>query len=325
MPVDIARMYACGEPFAIYRYPGEAQVRVVGCGSEFYVNSWNTPSSANVAVHGCSRGMPECAPLTQSTPRDSYLAATAELIDVLKHRGGKCVRMRVICRDGVRVDVNAAVSELFERFPDAFCHCWYTPATGLWAGATPEVLVDCVGGRLRTMSLAGTRPAGTAAPWDAKNVAEQAFVTRYICEALAACGLEPECAPDATLRYGRIEHICTRIEAGFDSPHKLSDILDALSPTPAVAGMPRATAIQEIERFEDAPRRCYAGYVMTREPDGRVRAFVNLRCAQLSPEAWCVYAGGGITADSKENEEWEETAAKSAAWLEILTKHSLPK
>ena len=55
----------------------------------------------------------------------------------------------------------------------------------------------------------------------------------------------------------------------------------------------------------------------------RLRAYVNLRCAQLAPDAWCVYAGGGITPQSHADDEWHETEAKSAAWLDILSHNTL--
>ena len=173
------------------------------------------------------------------------------------------------------------------------------------------------------MSLAGTRPATPGMPWDSKNTAEQAYVTRFICDALSDLGLEPQCGPDGTLRYGAIEHICTRIEAEVKPHINLGEILDALSPTPAVAGTPRSIALGEIASVEDTPRRCYAGYLLHSDGSGRRRAYVNLRCAQISPEGYCIYAGGGITADSNPASEWTETEAKAAVLVDIMNRNIL--
>ncbi|MDE6286168.1 MAG: chorismate-binding protein, partial [Muribaculaceae bacterium] len=155
-----------------------------------------------------------------------------------------------------------------------------------------------------------------------KNIEEQSLVTQFICHSMQECGLKPVIGETHTLRYGAIEHICTDISARSRAVD-VHSLLDALSPTPAVAGYPRAVALAEIEEFEDAPRRCYSGYVMVVEASGRSRAYVNLRCAQLSPDGWCVYAGGGITPRSNPAEEWQELEAKSAVWLEILKNHTL--
>ncbi|MDE6136756.1 MAG: chorismate-binding protein, partial [Muribaculaceae bacterium] len=96
-------------------------------------------------------------------------------------------------------------------------------------------------------------------------------------------------------------------------------------PTPAVAGTPRDTALGEIAATEDTPRRCYAGYLLHSDATGRTRAYVNLRCAQVSPDGYCIYAGGGITANSDPAAEWAETEAKAAVLLDILNRNSLRK
>ena len=323
---DIARLYSEGRPFAVFRLPGETRLRVAGTdGDDLAIGMWNRPHSELISVASSEPGEPQLLPWAASTPHDSYLHTTASLVEGLKRRGGKCVRMRSICRRHISLDVAAAAAELFGRYPDAFCSCYFTPATGMWLGATPELLLDCYGGRARTMSLAGTRPATSGAPWDSKNTAEQAYVTRFICEALRDLGLEPQCGSDGTLRYGTIEHICTRIEATTGPRTSVGELLDALSPTPAVAGTPRDTALGEIAATEDTPRRCYAGYLLHSDATGRTRAYVNLRCAQVAPDGYCIYAGGGITADSDPAAEWAETEAKAAVLLDILNRNSLRK
>ena len=324
LPLDIAKLYNEGRPFAIYRLPGETRLRMAGTdGDELAIGLWNSPYDECIRVSSCGDGAPLHTPWAESTPHDEYLRTTAALVEGLKHRGGKCVRMRSICRTGLRLDLQSIAEELFGRFPDAFCSCYYTPSTGLWLGATPELLLDYDGTRMRTMSLAGTRTATPGMPWDSKNTAEQAYVTRFICDALSDLGLEPQCGPDGTLRYGAIEHICTRIEAEVKPHINLGEILDAISPTPAVAGTPRSIALGEIASVEDTPRRCYAGYLLHSDGSGRRRAYVNLRCAQISPEGYCIYAGGGITADSNPASEWTETEAKAAVLVDIMNRNIL--
>jgi len=324
LPVDILRHYNDGVPFAIFRHPGEKRIYVAAPGeAEFYVNMWGSSFSENIAVHTAASVSAPLEPWRESTTRENYIHSTSRLIGRLRMRGGKCVRMRALCGASSSIDINGVVSDMFDRYPDAFCHCYYTSETGLWLGATPELLLECDGRRVRTMALAGTRPAGSTGVWDRKNKVEQAYVTRFILDAFSSLGMVAHSGSDETLRYGSIEHICTRIEANLPSSIGVDNILDALSPTPAVAGVPRDIAMSEIAVCEDAPRRCYAGYVMHRDADGHIRAYVNLRCVHISPAAWCIYAGGGITADSDVCAEWEETAAKASALLEILDRHSI--
>ena len=46
--------------------------------------------------------------------------------------------------------------------------------------------------------------------------------------------------------------------------------------------------------------------------------YVNLRCAHIRNERYCLFAGGGITAHSQPLQEWDETEAKCSALLKII-------
>ena len=43
---------------------------------------------------------------------------------------------------------------------------------------------------------------------------------------------------------------------------------------------------------------------------GSTHLYVSLRCMQITPDAYRLFAGGGILADSREQQEWEETQEK---------------
>jgi isochorismate synthase len=46
--------------------------------------------------------------------------------------------------------------------------------------------------------------------------------------------------------------------------------------------------------------------------------YVNLRCAQIIGDRLFLYLGGGFTADSDPEKEWEETENKSKTLLDLL-------
>jgi isochorismate synthase len=46
--------------------------------------------------------------------------------------------------------------------------------------------------------------------------------------------------------------------------------------------------------------------------------FVNLRCAQIIGDRIYLYLGGGFTAESDSEKEWEETENKSKTLLNLL-------
>ena len=99
-------------------------------------------------------------------------------------------------------------------------------------------------------------------------------------------------------------------------------VLDRLSPTPAVAGLPRDISLGRISAIEYFKRNCYSGYIAVIQGDS-VSAWVNLRCLQFTADSrYCIYAGGGITALSNPECEWEETGAKINSILSVLNKKS---
>lgn len=266
---------------------------------------------------------PDVQPWTRSIRKPVYLERIGKLIGQLADTGGKTVISRAICGSDVQVDWIAVARTLFARFSDTYRFLYYTPQTGAWLGASPEILLeyDRPTEMVTTMALAGTRQYGTAGEWDSKNVREHKFVTDYIVRILAACRLQAAVGPAENVRYGIVEHLCHRITVGEVAPQQIIPIMAALSPTPALAGYPLWDAIEHITTIEDYPRICYGGFVGNVD-NGNVRCYVNLRSVHFSDNAFCMMVGGGITSDSDPLREWDETEAKSSILNQIINENS---
>lgn len=267
---------------------------------------------------------PEVNVWNVSTCKDDYIERVTALIAELTQTGGKTVISRVICGGALNIDWIAVAHDLFLRFGSTYRFLYYTPQTGAWIGATPETLLhyDASAHSVATMALAGTRKyIDTNEPWDDKNIKEHVYVTDYILACLRSCGLSPETAAAENLRYGIIEHLCHRIKASGVSSDSVFKIIGRLNPTPALAGYPLEDALSHILRVEDFPRICYGGYVGN-VTGGNLYCYVNLRGAHIAENSYCLYAGGGITAASRAEQEWEETASKSSALLQIIENYS---
>ena len=247
---------------------------------------------------------------------EAYRDSLSELIAELKKTGGKTVISRVVS-DHTDLSPEEIFARLCAAYPAAAVCQWQADG-GRWFAATPELLLHADAERLQTMSLAGTRPANsTTADWSRKNKQEQQMVTDFILSTLRSLNLSPEAQVPCTLQAGPVEHICTRISA----PRKDADpltVAEALSPTPAVAGLPREESLKRISRIEQHPRAYYAGFFGLLDAE-ESNFFVTLRCMKLSPSgAVGIYVGGGITADSTPEAEWDETCNKAHTLLSIL-------
>lgn len=232
--------------------------------------------------------------------------------------GRKIVASR---RESAEMEVtpDALFKTLCREYPDALVFYISTEDFGSWIGASPEVLLERKGNMLRAMSLAGTRPADSVGAWNRKNELEQKIVTDFISSVFEANNIKHKVLPRRTLKTGRIEHLLSIVEGEMPGNNNLSGckvfteierLLSRLSPTPALSGYPRKEAMEVIERFE-GNRVLYGGYCGPIEADGDFRMNVILRCAYLLPGGKAVlFAGGGITAMSQPEEEWEETERK---------------
>ena len=119
--------------------------------------------------------------------------------------------------------------------------------------------------RFESMALAGTRSKSVTGQcgeeWDYKNTLEHDTVLDFITSTFRKNGLEPQVSEGRPVSFGDIEHKMHRITATgrCNSLH----LVDELSPTPALAGMPLRRAIPFIAKSERHNRDCYGGMVGT--------------------------------------------------------------
>lgn len=291
-----------------------------------YGNRWKLPLGIPkglsavyvIAKYGKSCGeepKSRCSVTTESTDRGYYIESLKPLIETLRMRGGKTVISRVICGKTER-SLTEIAERYFSEFPTTFRAIYFTPESGGWLVASPELLLEAKAGKVETMSLAGTRKCETTHhDWDRKNVEEHDYVTRFIAECLEDKGIAAEIGEAEAVKFGKIEHLCHRIRGEYKG--KVLPLIHSLSPTPALAGEPRNAAMAEIALIERHERKCYGGYIGVHKND-TTTAYANLRCLNFSGDNYCIYAGGGITRDSVPEKEWEETENKSVYLRSLL-------
>ncbi|MEZ4779240.1 MAG: chorismate-binding protein, partial [Flavobacteriaceae bacterium] len=108
-------------------------------------------------------------------------------------------------------------STLLERlcflYPQAFRYVWYHPETGLWCGATPELLMESNAGYFKTMALAGTKEASTnnKVPWTEKERNEHQIVVDEIIDKLQAILSVIKVSKTYTATAGSLLHLRTDI------------------------------------------------------------------------------------------------------------------
>ena len=259
------------------------------------------------------------------TEREAYM----EQVDAIKSSIStgafqKAVLSRIKVLEGSHMEI---VPKLYQaicrKHPNAFTYLFKSDEH-FWLGASPEPLLRLRDGRISTVSLAGTRPYAEKHldinRWNAKEVLEQEYVTRYIHDVLREFDVKDyRVSSSYVKKAGNLLHLRTDFTLDFERLNgRLWDFVDAMHPTPAVAGQPKEDAISFIKQLEPHDRDYYTGFMGPLLHHGETDLFVNLRCMKITPGYISLYIGGGITLESDPAEEWNETQLKALSLLKIM-------
>jgi len=195
-----------------------------------------------------------------------------------------------------------------------------------FCGATPERLVRLDGVSISTAAVAGTAPRGADEAQDQviadrlrhdpKEQNEHRFVIDEIRRRLAAAAVEID--PQAATRVMRLpglQHLYTPMGGMAPVGTSVLDMVGAMHPTPAVAGVPGRAAQEWILDHEPLERGWYAGPVGHCDLAGNGEFRVALRSGLIDADRTTLIAGAGVVDGSVPERELEETGLKLGALL----------
>jgi menaquinone-specific isochorismate synthase len=222
-----------------------------------------------------------------------------------------------------------SLQRLRSRHPDCYTFAFSQGPQAHFIGASPERLLSLRQGELVADALAGSAPRGDTPLADRrlgqrlldspKEQTEHQLVVDFIVAQLQALGLQPRHRSRPTLlKLSHIQHLHTPIYA--DLPEHLSplQLVEALHPTPAVAGVPTAAACAQIQRTEPSDRGLYAAPFGWVDYQGNSEFIVGIRSALLQGRRARLYAGAGIVVGSDPDQELAEIQLKLQTLAEVL-------
>ena len=254
--------------------------------------------------------------------REKYASSFAVLKQALdKEIVDKVVLARKLNVEEVPSTILPGVFELLcSTYPNAFVYFLDHPETGRWIGASPELFLEKSADRLRTVSLAATRKTELhSEDWNMKELEEQGLVSVFVDEVLSHYGIKEyiKSGPEP-LRAGAMVHLRTSYQFKDEKVcRQTGRFIQSLHPTPAVGGYPKEKALKVIHDAENFDRGLYSGFLGPVSKEG-FRFYVNIRSMRLGQNSAVLYLGGGITRDSLEENEWEETRLKARTLLSVL-------
>ncbi|MGM9802791.1 MAG: chorismate-binding protein [Muribaculaceae bacterium] len=248
----------------------------------------------------------------RTTSQQQYLHLAMRCINSIRQGDfQKIVLSRVIVNSYNGINWAQVFHLLAQSNPHAMTFVFNTPETGAWMGATPERLISCHNGEASIMALAATKEADSSRTWSQKEVLEQKCVANFIAATLNSLHLNFNCSPTYNRIAANVQHLCNDFTLSNVTPQMLPQIIGMLHPTPAISGDPQRKAVDFLVNNEEHQRLYYGGYLGPADAHGNVDYFVNLRSLNFSNSHYCIYAGGGLTADSVPINEWQETELKA--------------
>lgn len=201
------------------------------------------------------------------------------------------------------------------------------------ASASPERFLEVRGDRVETRPIKGTRPRRADPDADAaeraalvasaKDRAENVMIVDLLRN-----DLSKNCASVKVPRlfevetYATVHHLVSTVTGVLKPGRDALDLLRGSFPGGSITGAPKLRAMQIIDELEPHRRGVYCGAIGYIGFEGNMDLNIAIRTLVHSRGEIRCWAGGGIVADSRAADEYQETFDKAAALLQLLQQSS---
>jgi para-aminobenzoate synthetase component 1 len=191
---------------------------------------------------------------------------------------------------------------------------------GAVASLSPELFLRRSGDRVSSSPIKGTLPL-SADPAElrasVKDVAENIMIVDLVRHDLGRVAHTGSVTVPELLTVRPapgVWHLVSTVEAQVPTDLAAAELLAATFPPASVTGTPKHRARQLLSQWEPYRRGVYCGTVGLASPVAGWELNVAIRTVEFDSAGWAILGvGGGITADSDPQAEWQECLHKAAA------------
>ncbi len=197
--------------------------------------------------------------------------------------------------------------------------------------SSPERFLQVDDRLVETKPIKGTRPRAEDPVADRrladelarsdKDRAENLMIVDLLRNDLGkTCAIGSVTVPElfAVESYATVHHLVSTIRGRLADGLEASDLLRGCFPGGSITGAPKLRAMEIIEELEPFRRTVYCGSIGYLSFDGTMDTNIAIRTlVHHGGEMYC-WAGGGIVADSKLDDEYSECLDKAAAMLDVF-------
>jgi anthranilate synthase component 1 len=197
--------------------------------------------------------------------------------------------------------------------------------------ASPELLLERDGERVRTEPIAGTRPRGSTPEADDRLEADLTADEKERAEHAMLVDLERNdlgkiCVPGSVAveeyrrvdRYSEVMHLVSSVAGRLREDATLSDAVGATFPGGTITGAPKPRTMEIIDELETTRRGPYTGSIGLFGFDDRATLNVIIRTLTRHADRYRLRVGAGVVHDSDPEREYDETLDKARALLRAV-------
>lgn len=197
--------------------------------------------------------------------------------------------------------------------------------------SSPERFIQIVNGIANTRPIKGTRPRGSTKEEDEKNRLELINSEKDKAELLMVVDLErndfSKVCKSGTVKvtelfkleeYATVFHLVSTIEGQLDDGISAIKCIRECFPGGSITGTPKIRAMEIIEELEGLKRNIYTGSIGYFDFRGNSDFNIVIRTIVKKGNKAYFGVGGGITYDSIEEDEYNETIDKAKALMRVL-------
>jgi para-aminobenzoate synthetase component 1 len=264
--------------------------------------------------------------------RTDYERAVSRIVDYI-HAGDifqANLSQRFEGRLGAGDDAYALYLRLRKKSPAPFS-AFFNFAEGALVSSSPERFLSLRGRGVETKPIKGTRPRGATREEDArrgaellaseKDRAENVMIVDLLRNDLSKVCADNSVAVDKLCdleSFSHVHHLVSTVRGTLRENETAVDLLAAAFPGGSITGAPKLRAMEIIAELEPTTRGPYCGAIGYIGFDGAMDTSIAIRTMVVKGARVTFQAGGGITAESVPEAEYEETLAKARAMMAAL-------
>ena len=197
--------------------------------------------------------------------------------------------------------------------------------------SSPERFIQVQSGRVKTHPIKGTRQRLKDRFEDQKIVeelrnstkdrAENTMIVDLLRNDLSRFSLDNSIVVKKLCEiesYESVHHLVSVIESEMRPGTEFGDIFNAVFPGGSITGAPKIRAMEIIAEMEPTSRGFYCGSLGYFGIDGQMDSNILIRTITASQGWWQFPVGGGIVAQSKPIDEYNETITKAIGMMTAI-------